>query len=156
MRRTSKAADNRVVFAVMSLQKVMNRTCLTAAGIVVSVACITISGCGTLASRPNTTTLDQFAIVDVVELKSDDAIVRIEDPAVIARLRDIYESAKWKPYVATLPANTRRISCLRDRNELFKLDYVGMLMEIEAYDDARYAELSDVDREWLDGLFARN
>lgn len=95
-------------------------------------------------------------MVDVVELRSDESTVRIEDPAAIARLRDIYSSAKWKPYIATLPATMRQISCLCDGNELFKLAYVGWLMEIEAYDDVRYAELVDVDREWLDGLFARN
>lgn len=131
----------------------MNGICRVATVAVVSLAWLTTGGCRTVASRPNTSTLDQFSQVDVVELKSGESITRIDDPAVIDRIRHIYASAKWKPYIATLPAKTQRISCMRDDTELFKLDYVGWLMEIEAYDSGRYAELSAADREWLDSLF---
>ena len=129
----------------------MNRACWSVVAVVVSY--LAVSGCRSLSSRPNIETLDHFALIDAIELEGHESTVRIDDPALIAGLREIYSSARWKPYIATMPAGMRRISGLKDGDELFGISYFGSLMERKS-GDIRYAELSHEDRTWIDRLFS--
>lgn len=115
------------------------------------VVFLALVGCQSLRSRPNQTSLDLFGLVDAIKIEGEAGAVPIEDPASIARLREIYGSARWKPYIATLPAHVERITCCRGDEILIELDFVGFLMEGSS-DDMWYAELSDEDREWLSQL----
>jgi hypothetical protein len=128
-----------------------SRAWLISAGLIVCL----FGGCRALSSRPNQEIVDDFALVDAIEVSDGTSVVRIDDPKSIARLRAIYSEAKWKTYIATLPSKMSHMRCLQGDNELFHLDYAGVLMEIAAYDDVRYAELDDDARNWIDELFPK-
>jgi hypothetical protein len=116
--------------------------------------CAASNGCRSPFGRPNAKWVEDFGRTDTIQLHSKEGSRQITDSDTVSRFRDIYLNATWKTYWHTLPGNLgdRSIDLYHGDNRLRHFSYTGTLWEIES-DKVRTAELTSVDREWIESLF---
>ena len=121
-----------------------------------------LSGCRTLTSvpmivSPTVTTESVFAPVTHLELEiygNGTTIHGSDDNKVIRRLESMFSSAKWRPFIDTVPSDTVRFRALNGDQELFDFAYgAGWI-----YDWSSNPRMMDkgipneIDRDWMHEL----
>ncbi len=81
---------------------------------------LSIAGCHTLTSSPDPKIISKFSGVDSLIIKTETKQIKIDDPAVIQRLKTIYEQAKWKTFRDTMSVDTISIKCMNKGEESFR------------------------------------
>lgn len=119
-------------------------------------ALVAVTGCRIASHAPNPQWLADFEKADAIMIEKHNQQVVVSDAEKINRLKDIYASAKWKPYWHTLPGhlNDRTIDLLDGEHRLRHFSYTGTLWETESYTENRTAKLSETDRQWIESLFS--
>lgn len=112
-----------------------------------------LAGCKSLSPFADRRVVAKFDQVDSIEVLSNRDIVRvIDDAATISRMKSIYENAKWRPWMDTMPSGGRRFVCKAGDDVLFELIWVGWLIEWEETSGPiRKATLEPADSKWLMG-----
>lgn len=109
-----------------------------------------IIGCSTTSVSPQARTMQDFETVDSLQIND----VVITDTETIDHLREIYQRAKWRPYIATMPAGMMLITAKSQGNDLFYLHYRGgTLLESRDGGDVRQATLNEDDEQWMNKNF---
>ncbi len=118
---------------------------------------LALAGCRLLSTLPDRTIVEDFAEVNVLFIRKGDSQMKIvSDPIAIARLRRIYQDAKWHLFADTVPADIVDISCHQGKSHRFTLLYgAGWLIEEKQPGGVwRKAYLDEPSRQWLDKLVA--
>jgi hypothetical protein len=114
-------------------------------------------GCQSLAQRAHSSWLADFDRTDtLVARKKGEPAIRWTDQATIHRLREIYNTANWKPYSTTIPAdiNQRTITLYDSDQQLRQFSFcLGDFCESGSYSEIRTTELSPEELSWLESLF---
>ena len=121
------------------------------------VILLLLVGCHSLAQRPHSSWLADFDRTDsIVVRKKGEPAISWTDQATIHRLRDIYNTANWKPYSTTIPAdiNQRTITLYDGDQQLRQFSFcLGDFCESGSYSEIRTTELSPEELVWLESLF---
>jgi hypothetical protein len=76
--------------------------------------------------------------------------VVISDRETIDRFQEIYKRAKWRPYIATFPANTTLITAKSADDDLFHLScWGGILLESSGNGYVRQGTMKEDDEQWM-------
>ena len=92
----------------------------------------------------------------IVVRKKGEPAISWTDQATIHRLREIYNTANWKPYSTTIPAdiNQRTITLYDGDQQLRQFSFcLGDFCESGSYSEIRTTELSPEELGWLESLF---
>lgn len=119
--------------------------------VIVVFAALQLVGCRSLSSTPNTTIINKFAKVDTLMIGFDPETIEITDAATIQKLKQLYEQARWKPFIDTMPSDAVAIKCMQGGDESFRLLFgAGWLIEWEHEKGAiRKSILDKESRDWL-------
>jgi hypothetical protein len=109
------------------------------------------AGCKALYPFADSRNLLKFEDVDAIEvLEGKQVVTTIADPDSIARIKEIYRTASWKPFLDTKPSRSRWLICKQGEETLVTLVWAGWLIELDAADNwMRKAKLSESDNQWL-------
>ena len=118
---------------------------------IVAIVILQLVGCRSLSSTPDKTIVNKFAHIDTLMITADPEPIEITDSATIQQLKQLYEQAKWKPFIDTMPADVVAIKCMQDGEESFRLLFgAGWLIEWEYDNGAIRKSILDADsRDWL-------
>ena len=119
--------------------------------LIAAAVILQLVGCHSLSSTPDKTIVNKFAHVDALMITADSEPIEITDPETIQQLKQLYEQAKWKPFIDTMPADVVAIKCMQDGDESFRLLFgAGWLIEWEYEKGAIRRSMLDKDsRNWL-------
>ena len=84
-----------------------------------------------------------------------DHSITVRDPDQIARLKQVYASAKWTPFIDTWPADLVSIAGMQGDEELFSLAFGAGSMLIERVGEKgplRKSTLDEASANWLQEL----
>lgn len=112
---------------------------------------LSVVGCRSLSSTPDKAIVNRFIKIDALIIAADPEAIEITDVATIQRLKQLYESARWKPFIDTMPADVVAIKCMQGSDESFRLLFgAGWLIEWEHEKGAiRKSILDENSRNWL-------
>lgn len=115
------------------------------------VVILHVVGCRLLSSTPNKTIVNRFTKIDTLIITADPEAIEITDAATIQRLKQIYQNARWKPFIDTMPSDAVAIKCMRGGDESFRLLFgAGWLIEWEYEKGAiRKSTLNAESCDWL-------
>ena len=114
-------------------------------------------GCRLATQAPDPEWVASFDQADAILVQRHRQQITISDAGTINRFKQIYTNAKWKPYMFnTLPSHLgeRTITLIGGENRLRSFSYTGTLWETESYTENRTTQLSEIDRQWIESLFA--
>ena len=124
---------------------------------IVALVILQLAGCRSLSSTADKTIVNKFAHIDTLMITAKREPIEITDTATIQKLKQLYEQAKWKPFIDTMPADVVAIKCMQGDNESFRLLFgAGWLIEWEYEKGAIRKSILDKDsHDWLDTLTDR-
>ncbi|MBW3541751.1 MAG: hypothetical protein KY476_15905 [Planctomycetes bacterium] len=119
--------------------------------LIAAIVVLPFAGCRALSSTPDKRIVKEFARIDALMISARPDPIEITDAATIQKLRQIYEQAKWEPFIDTMPHDTVSIKCMRNGQESFNLLFgAGWLIECEdERSPIRKAILEEGPRDWL-------
>ena len=114
-------------------------------------------GCSFISRKPDAAWLDDFDHANAVVIsRKGIPSVTITNGETLDRLRCIYASASWKPYIGTIPATPgQRTIAIAYHDEILRrfTTSLGLFWEYGSYDELRTTELSGADTQWIESLF---
>ena len=116
-----------------------------------------VCGCNSISRKPDAAWLDDFDHANaVVVSRKGHPSVTITNSEALHRLREIYATSSWKPYIGTIPADIgqRTIAIAYEDEVLCRFTTsLGRFWEYRSYDEMRTTELDGADSRWIESLF---
>lgn len=123
------------------------------------LACAFAFGCAAVLRRPDPDWLADFDRANsIIVSKKKQSSITIRDTETLQRLRKIYSSSRWKPYVGTIPGDIdHRTIAIADGERVLRrfTTALGLFWESGSYTENRTTELNAADSVWIENLFAR-
>lgn len=119
--------------------------------ILLAILSSALTGCRSLSPFANRGIVAKFDEVDSIEvIDVQETVTVIEDSESIARIKKIYQNARWQPWMDTMPSGGKHLVCRRGEDVLFELLWVGWLIEwSKSTGPMRKAKIDEVDDKWL-------